>query len=177
MAKKKARTEFGRELAKLRIDFNETGQDMADKLGMSNSNLHSIEMGATSAGFDLIEKIKALYGKDLEDAFVKGGGLARLEIDTATLPDDVRDVAIAVWKVSQGLLKPKDFWAVFDDFGVPGVIATPGPIVTANPGSDAHAITASKPAPAAPATGWQPPPLPDDVGFLSEEDLAGLDDL
>lgn len=170
MAKKKARTEFGRELAKLRIDFNETGQDMAAKLGMSNSNLHAIEMGSTGAGFDLIEKIKTLYGKDLEEAFIRGGGVTRLDIDVASLNEDMRDIAVKVWKVSQGLLTAEEFFAEVDDFGVPGIETTTTAKVTGKPADGPEP-------PKDEAPGWKPPPVPDDVMFLTEDELSGLDDL
>lgn len=148
--KKFARTELGRELAKLRIDFDEKGADMAGKLGMSASNLYNVETGQTSVSYDLIVKIKELYGKDLEKVYLSGGGLSKVQIELDVLGPDDRAEALRLWRVAQGLEEP----------GTAAAATTPAPA----------------PAPAAtpkPTT----PKLDDDVGFLSEDELDEIDAL
>ena len=101
--KKFTRTELGRELAKLRIDFDEKGADMAEKLGMSASNLYNVETGQTTVSYDLIIKIKELYGKDLEKIYLSGGGLSKVQIELDALNETDRAEALRLWRVAQGL--------------------------------------------------------------------------
>lgn len=146
--KKFTRTELGRELAKLRIDFDEKGADMAEKLGMSASNLYNVETGQTTVSYDLIIKIKELYGKDLEKIYLSGGGLSKVQIELDALNEADRAEALRLWRVAQGLEEPG----------------------TAAPAEPAPAKTTTSPSKA-------PPPLPDDVGFLSEDELDEIDAL
>ena len=146
--KKFTRTELGRELAKLRIDFDEKGADMAEKLGMSASNLYNVETGQTTVSYDLIIKIKELYGKDLEKIYLSGGGLSKVQIELDALNEVDRAEALRLWRVAQGL-----------EAEGPAAPAAPAPVKTTTSPSKA------------------PPALPDDVGFLSEDELDEIDAL
>lgn len=162
MSKKRKRTELGREIAKLRIDFNETGAEMAEKVGMSASNLFNMETGAVSISFDFIDKIKEVYGKDLEPIYLNDGGLSKVTIELDELSTDERQLAVALWRQSTGRVLPsEDQKAILSAVELPGAEATPEAVVE-QPSKKRK---------------YKPPPLPDDVGFLSEEELDGLDDL
>lgn len=149
--KKFTRTELGRELAKLRIDFDEKGADMAEKLGMSASNLYNVETGQTTVSYDLIIKIKELYGKDLEQTYLSGGGLSKVHIELDALNETDRLEALRLWRVAQGL-----------EEGSLGV---------------AVAMPKKEQTKAETKASKAPPPLPDDVGFLSEDELDEIDAL
>lgn len=146
--KKFTRTELGRELAKLRIDFDEKGADMAEKLGMSASNLYNVETGQTTVSYDLIIKIKELYGKDLEKIYLSGGGLSKVQIELDALNETDRAEALRLWRVAQGLEAAMT--------------------VTAAPAETPKEK---------PTTTHLPPKLPDDVGFLSDDELDEIDAL
>jgi len=153
--KKYTRTELGRELAKLRIDFDEKGADMAEKLGMSASNLYNVETGQTTVSYDLIIKIKELYGKDLERIYLSGGGLSKVQIELDALNEADRAEALRLWRVAQGL----------EAGMVEAPVVAPAPAPT------------PEPEPAPKVGGHTPPALPDDVGFLSDDELDEIDSL
>ena len=53
-------TVFGKELRKLRIDYDETIYQMAKKLDMSISYLSAIESGSRNVPGDLVDKSKSI---------------------------------------------------------------------------------------------------------------------
>lgn len=148
MTTKRKRTELGRELAKLRIDFSETATEMAKKLGVSSSNLFNIETGVNASSYELILKVKELYGKDMEQLFLNGGGLSRVVLEMDLLSEEDRKTAVLLWCKCNDIELPEQ--------------------------------AAKEVAPTVGATGAKPrkpPPLPDDVGFISEQDTLTDDDL
>ena len=58
---KKVRTQAGKYLAKLRVDFDEQQQDMADRLGISNTTLSNIEYGKKTIDQDEAISIARAY--------------------------------------------------------------------------------------------------------------------
>ena len=152
MSKKRKRTELGREIAKLRIDFNETGAEMADKLGVSPSNLFNIETGATNVPYKIIATIKEVYGKDLDQIYLSGGAMSEVKIQLDELGQEERQLALQLWRKANGM-------AV--DAPIMNTVTVPSTSVTV------------KKAPATPTT----PPLPDDVGFIDELSDDELDEI
>ena len=59
-------TVFGKELRKLRIDYDETIYQMAKKLDMSISYLSAIESGSRNVPGDLVDKLIEKYNLDSE---------------------------------------------------------------------------------------------------------------
>jgi len=59
------RTELGKELAKLRIENDESSKQMADKLGVSVATLSGYESGRRPVSPEFFEKVKVVYGRDL----------------------------------------------------------------------------------------------------------------
>ena len=159
--KKFTRTELGRELAKLRIDFDEKGADMAGKLDMSASNLYNIETGQTNVSYDLIIKIKEIYGKDLEKIYLSGGGLSKVQIELDALNETDRLEALRLWRVAQGIEAPE-----LTQTHIPAEDPVPPAV------ADDDKKEVEKKAPA-----HVPPALPDDVGFLSDDELDEIDAL
>ena len=165
MAKNKSRnrTELGKELAKLRIDFNETSKEMAAKLGMSSSNLFNIETGACEVAYDFITKVAGMYGKNLEPIWISGGGLAKVTIELGELTEAQREVAIGLWRISQGI-ETDDTYSEDEVSEIVNELSDePVPEPEAEP--QEHTYTP------------KPPPIPDDVGFLSDDELDELDAL
>jgi len=157
------RTAFGRELAKLRIDFDESTADMAAKLDMSGSNLNAMEMGRNRVSFEVVHKIKEFYGKDLEDVFIGEGRLPALKINLSDIEDqEIRRLAVAIWKVSTGHMTEAELWDSLD------ISLGEKPIERL----EVLETEAPKPRPK-----HVPPPLPDDVDFLSVDELGDLGDL
>ena len=58
---KKVRTQAGKYLAKLRVELDEQQQDMADRLGISNSTLSNIEYGKREIERGLAQHIALTY--------------------------------------------------------------------------------------------------------------------
>ena len=59
-------TKFGKELAKLRIDEDESRADMAKRLGLSEPTLKSIEIGRRAPWAKEVSKIAEVYGLDAD---------------------------------------------------------------------------------------------------------------
>ncbi len=98
MSKSKSkRTELGRSLAKLRIDFDETGAEMATKLGISPSQMFNVEVGIATVGYGFIAKIKKVYDLDLSDILNRGGGMSKVTIDLNDLTAVDKDIVLAIW--------------------------------------------------------------------------------
>ncbi|MCG5512798.1 helix-turn-helix domain-containing protein [Ectothiorhodospira shaposhnikovii] len=57
-------TQFGKELRKIRIDRDQTLQDMAGELGMSSVKLANIEFGRIPVSNRLLEIIVGMYAED-----------------------------------------------------------------------------------------------------------------
>ena len=98
MSKSKSkRTELGRSLAKLRIDFDETGAEMATKLGISPSQMFNVEVGIATVGYGFIAKIKKVYDLDLSDILNRGGGMSKVTIDLNDLTPGDKDIVLSIW--------------------------------------------------------------------------------
>lgn len=54
-------TEFGKTLRKLRVDYDETLNAMAEKLSITASYLSAIEYGKRNIPIDLIKKLTSIY--------------------------------------------------------------------------------------------------------------------
>lgn len=61
-------TKFGKELAKLRIDHDESREAMAKRLGLSEPTLKSIEIGHRAPWAKEVSKIVDVYGLDADAA-------------------------------------------------------------------------------------------------------------
>jgi len=94
---KRRRTELGRQLAKLRIDFDQVAADMARKIGISSSQLHNIEHGTGIVHFDLVEKINKEYGFDLTPTIKRGGAMARVVFELDDLDENDKAIIMDVW--------------------------------------------------------------------------------
>lgn len=61
----RARVPVGKELAKIRIDRDETLLEMAKNLGMHNTHLTRVETGVSMFTSEMALKVKDIYGVDL----------------------------------------------------------------------------------------------------------------
>ena len=149
MSKHRKRTELGREIAKLRIDFSETGTEMAKKMDMSAASLWNMETGAVAVPYSFIVKLNKLYGKDLESIYINGGGLSKVVIELDELSQEDRKLAMTLYLKANKIDAPEPEVKEVE----------PEPVVKEK-----------KKAP-------KPPALPDDVGFFSEDELDELGNL
>lgn len=97
MTKKRKKTELGRTLAKIRIDFDETGADMAKKIDISSSQMFNIEVGLAQVGYEFIGKIKEVYGVDLADLMRRGGFMSKITLDLDELSAEDKDTVLEIW--------------------------------------------------------------------------------
>jgi transcriptional regulator with XRE-family HTH domain len=149
MTKKRKRTDLGRELAKLRIDFDQNANEMSENLGISSSSLFNYEHGAQNIPYEFIVTVKEKYGRDLTELYAKGGGLSRITLELDELSPEDRELAMTLWRKANKLDIPEQ------------------------PASEPEPVFETK---AAPAPKPSTPALPDDVGFISETELDELEE-
>lgn len=153
---KRKKTELGRTLAKVRIDFDETGADMAKKLGISASQMFNIEVGLAQVGYEFIGKIKEVYEIDLSEIMKRGGFMSKITLDLDELSATDRDTVLEIWARRGN-----------------GEAPSPTPRETAK--ASVAAIAEVLPN-AEPVRRRRPPaPPPDDIVFLDESSLDELD--
>lgn len=162
MAKKPKRkkTELGRTLAKVRIDFDETGADMAKKLGISPSQMFNIEVGLAQVGYEFVGKVKEVYGIELTEIMKRGGFMSKITLDLDELSQADKDTVLEIWarRWTGEPLEPTDT-----------VTLDPNPTITLPP-DDAKPVRRRRP----------PAPPPDDIVFLDDEsadDLNGIEEV
>ena len=97
MTKKRKKTELGRTLAKIRIDFDETGSDMAKRLGISSSQMFNIEVGLAQVGYEFIGKIKEVYSIDLAELMKRGGFMSKITLDLDELSAKDKETVLEIW--------------------------------------------------------------------------------
>jgi len=163
---KRKKTELGRTLAKVRIDFDETGADMAKKLGISASQMFNIEVGLAQVGYEFIGKIKRVYEIDLTDIMKRGGFMSKITLDLDDLRAEDRDTVLEIWaRQSTGEAPPK--------LVKPSV---PEPKVMTSENTPVLTPDDKQPAPLpANARRHRPLPPPDDIVFLDEDSVDDLD--
>jgi len=155
---KRKKTELGRTLAKVRIDFDETGADMAKKLGISASQMFNIEVGLAQVGYEFIGKIKEIYGVDLAEIMQRGGFMSKITLDLDELSKADKDTVLEIWtrRLTGEPPPPADKVTLVEPV-VPIVVDVPVPVSRKR----------------------RPPTLDSDVGFLDEvcvDDLEGLEE-
>lgn len=153
---KRKKTELGRTLAKVRIDFDETGADMAKKLGISPSQMFNIEVGLAQVGYEFIAKIKEIYGVDLAEIMQRGGFMSKITLDLDELSQTDKDTVLEIW--TRRLT------------GVPPNV--PEPSISE---AECDEPTAAEVGVAPVGRRRPPPPPPDDIVFLDESDEDDLD--
>lgn len=157
---KRKKTELGRTLAKVRIDFDETGADMAKKLGISASQMFNIEVGIAQVGYEFIGKIKEVYEIDLSEIMKRGGFMSKITLDLDELSATDRDTVLEIW-ARRGTDEPPPKLAQ------PNV---PEPMDRTPKDTLANEPVRRRP----------PPPPPDDIVFLdddSADELDGIDEV
>lgn len=97
MTKKRKKTELGRTLAKIRIDFDQTGAEMANILGISSSQMFNIEVGLAQVGYEFIGKVKELYEIDLADLMKRGGFMSKITLDLDELSQEDKAAVLEIW--------------------------------------------------------------------------------
>ncbi len=88
-------TTFGKELRKLRIDYDDTIVGMANKLKISTSYLSAIESGKRNIPSDMVDCIVKIYGLSIE----RRDELRQAEAESST------NIDIDLSKVSDGQKK------------------------------------------------------------------------
>ncbi len=168
MSKKRKKTELGRTLAKIRIDFDETGADMAKKLGISSSQMFNIEVGLANVGYEFIGKVQTVYGLDLTDVIQRGGGMSKITFDLDDLSANDKKTVLGIWasNLEGNPLKLKDTVTVDEltitiprDDGEAPIVATVADTTEARKKRGRPRTMR--------AAG--------DIGFLSEEDASELE--
>ena len=159
MAKKPKRkkTELGRTLAKVRIDFDETGADMAKKLGISASQMFNIEVGLAQVGYEFIDKIKEIYEIDLTEIMQRGGFMSKITLDLDELTQKDKETVLEIWARRNGEQPPAD-------------TVTLDPELTVTIPLDDET-----PAEPTPRKRRPPAPPPDDIVFLDADSVDELD--
>lgn len=159
MAKKPKRkkTELGRTLAKIRIDFDETAADMAGKIGVSPSQMFNIEVGLAQVGYELIGKIKEVYEVDLTEIMKRGGFMSKITLDLDELSQADKDTVLEIW-ARRWTGEPPDTVTMKKELTITTPADAPAP-----------APVRHKPK--------RPPTIPDDIVFLTEEADDNLSDL
>lgn len=167
--KKRKKTELGRTLAKIRIDFDQTGADMAKKLGISSSQMFNIEVGLAQVGYEFIGKVKEVYEVDLTEIMRRGGFVSKITLDLDELSQKDKEIVLAIWSRKWDNESTKD-----------------------NPGTFTEAVGEAIPKPKPPQDSAQPEDTAgarksrgrprtirasDEVGFLDEESAEDLDGL
>jgi len=161
--KVRKRTQLGRALAKLRIDFDENAAStMAKKIGVSPSQLHNIENGLGTITLDFIAAIQKHYGLDISEIVLAGGSMAKVTIDLDELTEEDRRIVINIWSRSKNIpdiLQPCESAKITE--------TQPKRVENMKPGPRVVKIDGTEPRRA--------PNLVDDgVGFLDEEEDAAL---
>ncbi len=156
---KRKKTELGRTLAKVRIDFDETGADMAKKLGISPSQMFNIEVGLAQVGYEFIGKIKEIYGIDLAEIMQRGGFMSKITLDLDELSQTDKDTVLEIWTRRLTGESPN----------------VPEPTMHVDEAPAAEPVVIVEDAKPAPKRRHRPAPPPDDIVFLDESDEDDLD--
>jgi len=165
---KRKKTELGRALAKVRIDFDQTGADMAKKLGVSASQMFNIEVGLAQVGYEFIGKIKEIYSIDLTEIMRRGGFMSKITLDLDELSQADKDTVLEIWtrRLVGDPLRPVET-AVLEKTSV---TVSEEKSSTASSSADTSDARKRRGRPKTIRAG-------DDIGFLEEEGVDDLDGL
>lgn len=157
---KRKKTELGRTLAKIRIDFDETGAEMAKKLGISASQMFNIEVGIATVGYEFVGHFKKVYEIDLTELMERGGFMSIIKLDLDTLCQQDKDTILEIWARAQTGEEPPPAKHILD--------STNSRIEPAPVKPTADAPVRKRP---------RSPVLDDGIGFLDEDSANDLSDI